>query len=430
MKRVLIISYYWPPSGGAGVQRWLKFSKFLPEFGWEPVILTVDPSKATYPVRDESLIKDQGEDLEVVRTDSNEWFSVYKKVSGNDRVPYAGFASESKTISFKQKTARFVRGNFFLPDPRKGWNKYAIEAARKLIKEKTIDCIVTTGPPHSSQLIGLKLKKEFNIPWLADFRDPWTDIYYYRQFYPTLIAQRINLNYEKKVLTQADIILTVSQGFKKIFVGKKIIDSKKVTIISNGFDDEDFQQQEESRGSYFVLTYVGTLSDIYQIDIFIEAFLALLSEYPNCKLQFIGTVSNNQLVKLSRIPSENIEVIPHVEHKKAIEYMERSNALLLVIPEHTSGQGILPGKIFEYMASERNILGIGPVNGDSSSMLSETEAGIMLSYEDLEGIKKTMLKFYHASQDLEFPEKEKKYLRYSRKNLTEELASIMKSLVG
>lgn len=429
MKRVLIITYYWPPSGGAGVQRWLKFSKFLPEFGWEPVILTVDPAKATYPVLDESLQHELRNDIKVIRTNSTEWFSFYKKVSKTNKVPYAGFANESDKISLKQKAARFFRGNFFLPDPRKGWNKHAIRAAKSIIKDTEIDCIVTTGPPHSTQLIGQKLSKKYNIPWIADFRDPWTDIYYYRQFYPTLPARKINLNFEKRVLKEADLILTVSQGFKKIFVNKGYFKPEKVKIIPNGFDEQDFQKTPEPKGNPFTITYVGTLSDIYPIEILIEALLELLGDSLNIKLQFIGSVSNNQRQKLSKIPKENIEFIEYVEHKTAIKYMGESNLLLLVIPEHSSGEGILPGKIFEYMASERKVLGIGPLDGDSATILKETDTGVMVSFKDVKGIKQVLNQFYNDSQKSESIKKETKYLKYSRKNLTEELANCMNALI-
>lgn len=428
MKRVLIFTYYWPPSGGAGVQRWLKFSKFLPEFGWEPIVITVDPKKATYPVLDDSLHKEIGAKVRVIQTNSTEWFSFYKKVTGSNNVPYAGFANESKKISFKQKAARFVRGNFFLPDPRKGWNKHALKAATSLIKGTSIDCIVTTGPPHSTQLIGLKLRKKYNIPWIVDFRDPWTDIYYDHQFYPTRLAKRINLAYERNVLKKSDLVLTVSQGFKNIFVEKNYFKPEKVEIIPNGFDEDDFQFEIRPESDQFIITYVGTLSDIYPLDSFIKAFLHLLKNKPIFKLRFIGSVSSNQLAKLKEIPDNSIEFIEYVEHKKAVEYMKLSDVLLLVVPEHSSGKGILPGKIFEYLASERSVLGIGPTDGDSALILENTGAGMMVSSNDQEGIISCLTRFYDESRQHPSKEKKHSHLQFSRKNLTGELANIMNSL--
>lgn len=428
MKRVLIFTYYWPPSGGAGVQRWLKFSKFLPEYGWEPIVITVDPKKATYPVLDNSLQNEVGDNVRVIRTDSQEWFSLYKKLTGSGNVPYAGFANESQKTSFMQKAARFFRGNFFLPDPRKGWNKYALKAAASLINDTSIDCIVTTGPPHSTQLIGLKLRKKYNIPWLADFRDPWTDIYYDHQFFPTLPAKRINLGYERKVLIRSDLVLTVSKGLKEIFLGKQYFKTNKVKVIHNGFDEEDFQFEVSPEKNHFIISYVGTLSDIYPIDSFIKAFLDLLKKFPAFKLRFIGSVSSNQHAKLKEIPDNSIEFIEYVEHKKAVEYMKLSDVLLLVIPEHSSGKGILTGKIFEYLAAGCSILGIGPPDGDSGLILKETGAGMMLLSNNQEEMITCLTRFYDESKTHSSKDNKHNYLQFSRKILTGELAKIMNSL--
>ena len=198
MNKVLIVTYYWPPSGGAGVQRWLKFAKYLPEFGWEPIILTVDPQFAAYPVTDYSLNEDVPAGLRIYSTPATDYFSIYRK--DKSKIPTAGFAN-SMDDTLKGKFLRFIRGNFFLPDPRKGWNRYAFKKASDLIDSEGIKHVITTSPPHSTQLIGLKIKKKYpEIKWIADLRDPWTDIYYYKQFYPTLLSKRIDAGYEKRFL--------------------------------------------------------------------------------------------------------------------------------------------------------------------------------------------------------------------------------------
>jgi hypothetical protein len=185
MKKVLIITYYWPPSGGAGVQRWLKFAKYLPEYGWEPIILTIDPAYAAYPVTDDSLISEIPSTVKVFTTPAVDYFSIYKK--DKSRIPTAGFAN-SRENTVKDKILRFIRGNFFIPDPRKGWNGFAFKKACEIIETEGIKHVITTSPPHSTQLIGTKIKRKYpEIKWIADLRDPWTDIYYYDQFYPTFI---------------------------------------------------------------------------------------------------------------------------------------------------------------------------------------------------------------------------------------------------
>ena len=197
MKKVLLITYYFPPSGGAGVQRWLKTIKYLPEFGVEAIVLTVDPAVASYPQVDESLCADVPSSLKVYTTKTKEILSLYKRVSPKREVPYGGFANEPNP-TLLQKISRFIRGNFFLPDPRRGWNKYALAKAKEIIESEGITTVITTSPPHSTQLIGLELKKQYpNINWVADLRDPWTDIYYNSDLYPTSWAQRRNLNYER-----------------------------------------------------------------------------------------------------------------------------------------------------------------------------------------------------------------------------------------
>jgi glycosyltransferase involved in cell wall biosynthesis len=379
MKRVLIVTYYWPPSGGAGVQRWLKFAKFLPEFNGVPIILTVDPESASYPVIDESLLNEIPSNTRILKTQSKEWFSVYKKVSGGDKIPYAGFANEKNTTSFKQKFARFIRGNFFIPDPRKGWNRYALDQARDLLKKENIDCIITSSPPHSTQLIGLALSEEFGIPWIADLRDPWTDIYYYKQFYPTKLAHLYNLRLEKTILEKSSVTITVSPALKELFAEKIIASPDKIKVITNGFDPDDFQDLPAAPShKKFTITYVGTMADIYPLEPFIKAFKRFAKIHKGAILRFIGTVSPEHVRRITSIPKENIELIPYVDHRRAIEYMSSSSALLLIIPSNKKNKGIVTGKLFEYMAVKRPILLLGPVDGDAASIVLKGKSGIAI----------------------------------------------------
>ena len=429
MKRVLIISYYWPPSGGAGVQRWLKFSKFLPNYGWEPIILTVDPEYASYPVIDASLGEELPSKLRVIRTKSKESFSFYKKASGTKKIPYAGFANDKNSISFKEKIARFIRGNFFLPDPRKGWNKYARIAAEELIHKEVIHCIISTGPPHSSHFIAKYLHAQLNIPWIADFRDPWTDIYYYRKFYPTFLAHRINLKMEKDILVSSSKILTVSEGFKELFIRKECVSSDKIHIIPNGFDPFDLPSGRLPMPDAFNITYVGTLADSYPLDTFMNCVDQLRKHDKSILLRFIGSISGSQKEKLDGIKGLKIEYIGYVEHNTALSYMKQANILLLVIPETAESNGILPGKIFEYLAAERPILGIGPEKGDAAKILLETGAGRMLSSNNKEEMQNAILEYHRAYKNKQDVVSDKSYLRYSRENLSKELSELLNSTV-
>ncbi len=422
MKKVLIITYYWPPSGGAGVQRWLKFAKYLPEFGWQPVILTVDPKYASFPQRDNSLADEIDPSCLVFTTKSFELYNFYKLISGKKEVPYGGFANESKEGLF-QKLSKFLRGNFMLPDPRKGWNKYALKKAAELIRQFNIETVVTTSPPHSTQLIGLKLKQEFNIKWIADLRDPWTDIYYYNQFMHTALARKIDIRYERNVVENADLLITVSEDVKRIFAEKsKLPIAAKTVVIPNGFDEDDFRIKEVPFEPKKIITYSGTISEAYDVDCLLEA-LSRLDESikQQILIRFVGKVPPAVEQKFRKTELE-IELVGYVDHPKSIEYLFRSDLLLLVIPKVKNNKGILTGKFFEYLASQKPILAIGPTDGDLAKIIQETNCGNLFDYSDLEGM------FQFIQDSLNRPEMREKgeiSVQYSRKQLTGRIAGLL-----
>ena len=283
-KKVLIITYYWPPSGGAGVQRWLKFAKYLPESGWEPVILTIDSEYAAYPVTDNSLASELPLSVKIHKTPAIDYFSIYKK--DKSKIPAAGFAN-SVDNTLKGKLLRFIRGNFFIPDPSRGWNKYAFKKACEIIGTEGIKHVITTSPPHSTQLIGLKIKKKYpGIKWIADLRDPWTDIYYYEQFYPTFISRIIDSGFEKNVLKNADRIITVGASLKSLFSSKVKGVENKTDVVTNGYDQADFKGITAIAPSRFTITYVGTLSDIYPVGGLIASLKYLRSEGKDFVLRY------------------------------------------------------------------------------------------------------------------------------------------------
>ena len=424
MKKVLIITYYWPPSGGAGVQRWLKFAKYLPEFGWQPVILTVDPEYASYPQRDESLMGEVNPECLVYTTKSFELYNLYKLISGKKEVPYGGFANESKE-GLLQKVSKFLRGNFLLPDPRKGWNKYALKKADELIRQYNIDTVVTTSPPHSTQLIGLKLKQKFDIRWIADLRDPWTDIYYYNQFGHTALARTIDQNYERKVVENADLLITVSEDVKRIFAEKsKLPIAAKTVVIPNGFDEDDFRINEVPPETKKIITYTGTISEAYDVDCFLKALSQLDSSLKSQLLiRFVGKVPPPVEHKF-RSTGLEVELAGYVDHPKSIEYLFRSGLLLLVIPKVKNNKGILTGKFFEYLASEKPILAIGPTDGDLAKIIQETQCGQLFDYTDSDG----MHRFLHEKlNNTTAPSNNELANQYSRKALTRKISQILEA---
>jgi glycosyltransferase involved in cell wall biosynthesis len=420
MNKVLIITYYWPPSGGAGVQRWLKFSKYLPEFGWEPIILTVDPEYAAYPVIDLSLNEELPDSIKIYTTPATDYFSIYKK--DKSKIPSAGFANNTDN-TVKGKLLRFIRGNFFLPDPRKGWNKYAFKKACELIETGGIKHIITTSPPHSTQLIGLKIKKKYrDLNWIADLRDPWTDIYYYRQFYPTIISKWIDASYEKSVLANADKIITVGESLKSTFALKVRGIENKIHVITNGYDESDFKGFEPCDPSTFTITYVGTLSDIYPVETLVTALKGIKNEGIDFSLRFVGAVSGKARdIILSDIPCDSVEFLPYVKHSKAIDYLTRSTILILIIPSHPSNKGILTGKIFEYIASGKPVLCLGPPDGDAADIINKCKAGLTVDYNDNEKITAFLKNYRQYSGSFD-----KQAVReYSRHSMTQKMVSLL-----
>lgn len=425
MKKILVITYYWPPSGGAGVQRWLKFVKYLPEYGYEPVVLTVDEESASYAQIDQSLAEEVDPRIKVIRTPSFEPYNLYLKLSGKKEIPFGGFTNEG-SVSFLQKIFRFIRGNLFIPDPRKGWNRYALKAAKKIIDQEKIEVVITTGPPHSTHLIGYHLKKSRGIKWIADFRDPWTDIYYYKDLSHTLLAKRYDLKLERKVLNSCDKVITVGYELKKLLESKIQGSAKdKVQVITNGYDAADFKRPEIAPSEKFYITYAGTISSYYRM----EGFIAALADLPEemrkqiC-IRFVGNISPvvNDLFAKAGLDSQ-LELTGYVTHDVSISYLFQAGALLLLIPDVSENKGILTGKFFEYLATGKPILAIGPTDGDVAEILKESGAGAIYSYDDAPAIKEYIISLFENKK--EGIRAEMAIEKYSRRSLTGVLAGII-----
>jgi glycosyltransferase involved in cell wall biosynthesis len=418
--KVLIITYYWPPSGGAGVQRWLKFIKYLPSSGWLPVVLTVDPEYAAYPSRDESLYGEVPLDVEVHRTKAVNFFAFYNR--DQSKIPHAGFASGSEKGG-KNLIGRFIRGNFFLPDPRRGWNRYAYRTACRLISSQNISHIITTSPPHSTQLIGFRLKHRFpHIKWVADMRDPWTDIYYYDMFRPSLPARLADRKMERNVLARADRIITVGHTLASLLSGKGENIGRKMNVLPNGFDEEDFEGINPTQPDIFTITYVGTLSPAYPVEGFIEAVSLLSAGGLPVALKFVGTVPESIRLMFSNEKNGfRTEFVEYCEHPEAIRHMMGSSLLLMIIPDHSSAKSILTGKIFEYMATEKPVLLLGPHDGDAAQLLVKCGYRGICGYNDVQGIKDFILKVAEGKTE----KRSGHHLEYSRRALTVKLGEIL-----
>ncbi len=391
--RFLLITYYWPPSGGAGVQRCLQFARHLPAWGIRPTVLTVDPAQAAYPVRDASLLTVVPPELEVIRTPTTEPFGVYQKVSGTETIPYGGFANVSRT-SRKQQLFKFLRGNLFIPDPRRGWNKHAIAAATKLLATGEFAGFLTSSPPHSTQLIGLELKRRFpHLRWLADLRDPWTDIYYYHEFRHLPPARWLDARYERRVVAGCDALLTTSAHTGALLLSKAPdASANKLTVIPNGYDEADFAgRPSQPPADALRILHAGTITEAYRLDAgFLPALAAVRAQFPGVpwRLRFVGKVSNALLEQVRTTGlADVLEVKPYVPHHESVGELLAASALLLGIPDVPHNAGVLPGKLFEYLAARKPVLAVGPPDSEASPILVAAKTGPVLAYTDEAGFR-------------------------------------------
>ena len=431
MKRVLIITYYWPPSGGSGVQRWLKMSKYLPENGWGPVIYTT--KNAEYPIVDSSLEKDVAPDLEVIRRPIFEPYDYYKKFLGikKEETVKMGFIEEKeKKHGWKESISLWIRGNLFIPDARCWWVKPSVRYLKSYLKEHPVDAIISTGPPHSMHLIAMKLKEELGIPWIADFRDPWTEIDYYDELRLTKWADRKHHRLEREVLEKADKVVTVApDGAKRL--GR--LGNRNVRTIYNGFDQDDDAQTPVSISDTFTLTYLGVLSKIQNPEQFWQVLGELVKEdeefSKKLKIKLIGQIDNSVIRSIEEQGlSGYVALSPYVPHDQVSEVHRSSTLLLLFLMPDSKprAKGLLTGKLFEYMASGRPILCIGPEDGDAAHILKETHAGQSVNFEDKKKMKEVIKDLYQKYLKNGLPSNESQEVeKYSRRALTGEYGKLL-----
>ena len=430
MKKVLIITYYWIPSGGAGVQRWVKFTKYLRDFGWEPVIYT--PENPEYPSVDTSFERDIPQSIEVIKTPIWEPYNVYRNLTGKKHEAInAGFISENKKQGWKDKLSIWIRGNFLIPDPRRFWIKPSVKYLTAYLKKNPVDAIITTGPPHSMHLIGLGLKSAFpTIPWVADFRDPWTNIDFYKDLNLTPMADKIHHHFEKKVIRNADSVVVVSGGMKEEY---ELMQPKHIQVISNGYDADDVKATTVKLDQKFTISHIGTLNAARNPKAVWEALSEICSEYPEFKtdmqIQLVGKVDFSVLEDINSFGlSENLLKIDYLSHTEAIEKQQTSQVLLLLINNSGNAKGILTGKFYEYLAAQRPILAIGPTDGDVAAVLSETGAGKIIDFEDEINTKQAVLEYYKRFKSGSLNVKTESVERFSRRSLTGELAKLLNTL--
>ncbi len=428
-KKILIISYYWPPAGGPGVQRWLKFVKYLPEFGWEPTVFI--PENPSYPIKDDTLEKDVSENLNIIKTKIWEPYQL-AEIFGKDNKKFkAGQFDVGKNQSWKSKLSIFIRGNFFIPDARVFWVKPSIQNLEKYLKENHYDVLVTTGPPHSLHLIGLGLKKKFpQLKWLADFRDPWTEISYYKHLKLTKLADKKHRKLEEQVFKNADITLATSYTDAENFRKK----GANAFCITNGFDLEVGSQKSEvgskNSSTKFTLSYIGVLEQLRNPEILWGLLNDLVQENEdfasNFQLKFVGRLDDKILEKIENSSlKKHLINLGYQTHDVALEHMKDSTLLLITNFPQESSKGIIPGKIFEYLATGKTILSFGPKEADVERILEDTKVGKHFGYEEKENLKNFILESYQKWKAGNLIPNSENITQFSRRNLTKKLADTL-----
>ena len=436
MKKVLIITYYWPPTGGAGVQRWLKFSKYFRQFGWEPIIYT--PFNPDFPINDDTLLKDVPSDLTVLKTQITEPYDIYRKIMRKKKTDAVnqGFLSEEKENTFLQSAMIWVRGNFFIPDARKFWIKPSVAYLSHYIKQHKIDAVISTGPPHSMHLIAMGLKQKFNIPWIADFRDPWTQIDFYSQLKLSSFADAKHKKLENQVLTQANKVVTISPSCGKDL---EILGNRTVDIITNGFDTDDFTPiaigGDSKMSDGFMFHHTGALNKDRNPYTLWKVLGDLCKENPELKqdliLKFTGKTDAIVLESLKQQGLEaNFQKLEYMPHSEIVKSMVQSPILLLPLNNTPNNAGVLSGKLFEYLAAKRPIFGVGLPNADAAAILKETQAGVMVDFDDYEGTKKQVLNLYAQYKSNTLTVQSNSIDKYSRKNCAGAYTKLLNEIVG
>lgn len=435
MAKVLIITYYWPPSGGSGVQRWVYFARHLRELGFEPIVISVDETKASYKFIDESfgnLVKE----VEVHKTDTFEVLKLYSKIMGGDDRKFIpqGFAGEKKP-GFFQRVSRFIRGNFFIPDARVGWVKYARVKAEEIIKREGIKTVITTGPPHSTHLVGLHLKKKLYINWFADLRDPWTEIYYNELLFQTNYAKSVNKRLEKKVLETANKVTTVGPTLAALLADKLASTQKaKVNVLYNGYDSDKMAGLPAyTKSNKFIISFIGILSDSQPINAFVDGlrlfFMEVDDAINNVEFHSAGEVSNGIEQNLLQVmPVAHIVKHGYLPHQKALAQMSASDLLFNSLAEMPESKLLISGKLMEYLASGRPVLCLGDTGGDAANLLNKFERSAIFARDEAEKIAAFIKDIYLLWQKNENGSIVRPGIEeYSRRAVTQKLATLIKT---
>ena len=441
MKKVLIVTYYFPPSGGPGVQRILKFVKYLPEYGWDPIVLTVE--NGDFPARDETVFEEIPTNVQVIRTYIPEPYIFYRKFTGRKKDEAIDIAilslDQKRPKKRSERFAQFVRRSIFVPDARIGWLPFAVFTGLKILRREPIDLLFSSAPPYTCHLIGLMLHYFTGLFWIADFRDPWTD--FLSTPIRTGLSKRIDKYLEKKVYQTADRVVVAWPGILDDLQFKfSYVSTEKCHVIPNGFDflDNYFYQPKFSLNERFIITYLGSLYGKRDATHFIQALTVLAAQDEefsrSCLLRIVGRVGSTVLECLQRnLSQEMYEIIPYVPHHVAVEYLLSSDVLLLIVDDSPLGKNIVPGKIYEYIGSGKEVLALAFEESEVASILRESGTGQAIHSKDTYRIKSKLRELYdqwHKGLLRNCTMNDSSLQKYSRKYLTGNLAALFEQVIS
>ncbi|MBB4080246.1 glycosyltransferase involved in cell wall biosynthesis [Lewinella aquimaris] len=399
LKRVLIISYYWPPSGGIAVLRCLKFAKYLRTFGWEPVIFTA--AGAHYPTIDSSNNRDLPPDLEVIRQPIVEPYAWYKRFMGKpaDENVNNVFYTDETSGGWKHELAVWIRSNFFIPDARALWIRGSVKRLVNYLNENPVDAILSDGPPHSNTRIATLVSKQTGIPWLADFQDPWTQVDYYQMLKLAPWGRRKHERLEQEAFAQATMTTIVSPSWKRDLEG---IGAKNVRVLYWGYDPDDFRGLVRKPHQKFTLTHLGIMGHDRNPEVLFQAINQLKQEVPgfaeDFELRLYGQVDHRVRQRIEHYGLlEQSNFAGSVSRGEALQEMLNSQVLLLLLNQQENASGRIPGKLFEYLAVGRPILNLGPADSDVAIILENTGRGRSFPYDTAPALPaQNLLELYQA----------------------------------
>ena len=424
MKKVLIISYYWPPAGGSGVQRWLKFTKYLPKYSWQPIIYT--PENPYFEVKDQALLNDIPAEAKIWKSPIWEPYALKDKLFGKgSESQSAGVITNKKSL--KNKVLNWVRGNVFIPDPKIYWVKPSVKVLLKKILEEDIHHIITTGPPHSMHLIGLGLKKAMpNLKWIADFRDPWSELDLLNEFQLNNSSMKKHKDLEREVLQTADVTLTVSETWVKDL---KRLGGNRVELITNGYDADDFELKPKTNDK-FIIGHYGLLNHLRNPKYLWKSLanLCVNNKAFDLKLEIhlSGNIDIEVIAEIESYPclKGKVKQLGYLSHAQVLEQYNQVDVLLLLLFNSKSGIGNYPGKIFEYFAAKKTILAFGPISSDAERLIKNTNRGKYFSYDDT-NVKTDILDLFNNPNNFDFENIE----NFSREKLTYDLSNLLNNLI-